>query len=133
MLSHEDERQITAVMIRYATGIDRRDWPLLATCFTTDCRSEYGNFGKFETGKALVEFMDMAHRDVGPTLHRMSNTVIQGDGDRATARTYVDALLTPREDGSVTHRGVGYYDDDLVKTADGWRISHRRFIAVQIT
>jgi 3-phenylpropionate/cinnamic acid dioxygenase small subunit len=133
MLSLEDERQITAGMIRYATGIDRRDWPLLAACFTTDARSDYGAFGQFDTGKALVDFMDAAHRDVGPTLHRMSNFAITGDGDRATARSYVDALLLPKDEGGETHRGIGFYDDDLVKTSDGWRISRRRFVAVRIT
>ena len=81
----------------------------------------HANWSPIDGRRGNVE-LDVRAVDVSP-----------GDGDRAIARTYVDALLTPKEDGGVTHRGVGYYDDDLVKTADGWRISHRRFIAVQIT
>lgn len=132
MLSHEDERQITALIIRYATAIDRRDWPLLTTCFTADARSDFGEQGRFDSGQALVDFMDRALRDVGPMLHRVSNFVIDGDATTATARTYGDTLMTT-EDGGITHGGIGYYDDDLVKTADGWRISHRRFVAMKKT
>ena len=37
--------------------------------------------------------MELAHRGAANTMHRMSNQVIAVDGDAATARTYVDALI----------------------------------------
>lgn len=132
MLSHDDERQITATLTRYATGIDSRDWALLATCFTDDAHGDYGAFGQFRSGREIVDFMRPAHEDMGPTLHRLSNMVISGDGDRATARTYVDALLTAKDPAGETHRGIGVYDDELVRTTDGWRISRRKFTPVQL-
>jgi hypothetical protein len=50
----------------------------------------------------------------------------------AAARCYVDALLMPLPTGGQVHRGIGYYDDELVKTERGWKIKRRRFTAVQI-
>jgi hypothetical protein len=47
------------------------------------------------------------------------------EGDRATARTYVDLVgLTP--DGASGINSIGWCDDELVRTEDGWRIASRR-------
>jgi hypothetical protein len=132
MLSIEDERDITSVILRYATAIDTRDWPLFRTCFTADAISEYGTFGSWSTSDQLARFMEDAHLNVGPTLHRMSNIVIAGDAGKARARTYVDALLMPQQAGGIPHRGIGYYDDELSKSAGGWKITKRVFTGVRI-
>jgi 3-phenylpropionate/cinnamic acid dioxygenase small subunit len=132
MLSITDEREISAVLIRYATGIDRRDWTLFQSCFTDDARTEYGAFGQWNSAAQISAFMQEAHAGMGHTLHRLSNFVIAAQGDGAVARSYVDALLTPGAAGGDVHRGVGFYDDELIKTERGWRIKFRRFTAVQI-
>ena len=132
MLTSTDEREIIALLIRYATGIDRRDWPLFETCFTEDARTDYGLFGQWSSAAQITAFMQQAHAAMGPTLHRLSNIVISVKGSSATARTYVDALLMPGAVGGEAHRGVGFYDDELVKTEQGWRIRIRRFTAVQV-
>ncbi len=36
---------IADVLVRYATGIDRRDWTLFRSCFTDDCVADYGDIG----------------------------------------------------------------------------------------
>ena len=68
----------------------------------------------------------------GHTMHRMSNQVIEVSGDRAVARTYVDGLIMAADNGSGVN-AVGFYDDGLVRTADGWRIARRRFTPVRVT
>jgi hypothetical protein len=132
MPADADEREIIALLTRYATGIDRRDWTLFQTCFTDDARTDYGTFGQWESAAQITAFMLAAHAGMGQTLHRLSNIVITARGNRATARSYVDALLMPGEGGGDVHRGVGFYDDELVKAEQGWRIGFRRFTAVQI-
>jgi hypothetical protein len=127
-----DEREIIALLTRYATGIDQRDWVLFQACFTDDARTDYGTFGQWGSAAEITAFMLAAHAGMGKTLHRLSNFVISAQGTRATARSYVDALLMPGEAGGDVHRGVGFYDDELVKTEQGWRIKFRRFTAVQI-
>lgn len=55
----------------------------------------------------------------------MTNIVVTQDGDVITARTYGDALLQYREDSTTYDHSAGYYDDVLVRTADGLRIASR--------
>src|SRR3546814_6775496 len=40
MISPEHERAIIAVLVRYATGIDARNWPLFRTCRSEEHTSE---------------------------------------------------------------------------------------------
>jgi ketosteroid isomerase-like protein len=122
--SERDE--ITDVLHRYATAIDRKDWALFRTCWTEDATVDYSQFGSIPDVDALTELFRTLHDNMGPTYHQMSNIVIDVDGDRATVRSYVHAVLTlmPGDPNNWVD-AVGHYDDVLVKTADGWRISHR--------
>ena len=123
-----DREQISDVLIRYATGIDRRDWALFRTCWTPDAVCDYGEVGTFEGLDALTEFMVASHDAMGPIHHRMSNFVIDIDqsGDRANVRSYVHAVLiaVPGDKNSWID-AVGNYSDVFVRTADGWRIASR--------
>jgi len=121
-----DRQEIGDVLIRYATAIDGRDWNLLRGCFTADCAVDYGPVGSWSGVEELVTFMVAAHAGAGHTLHRVTNVVAEVDGDDATARAYVDALImNPDGSGGVT--AAGSYADRLVRTADGWQIATRTF------
>jgi len=128
----DDERAITALLLRYATGIDMRDWALFRTCFSEDFEADYGSFGKWRGPREITEYMRQAHAQVGPTLHRMTNFTIEHDGVQIRARSYVDVLLMPTSVGNGIHRGAGWYDDRVVRTTDGWKIARRSFIAVRL-
>ena len=126
MSSHHDKQDIADVLVAYATGIDTRDWDLFRTVFTEDCTLDYGPVGSWHGIEDLVAFMIQAHAGAGHTLHRVTNVVAEVDGDGATARAYIDALLmNPEGTGGV--QATGYYDDRLVRTASGWRITDRVF------
>jgi 3-phenylpropionate/cinnamic acid dioxygenase small subunit len=127
----EDRQDITDVLLRYATGIDRRDWPLFRTVFADDCELDYGEVGSWKGVDAVTEFMQQAHAMAGHTMHRLTNQVITVDGDSAEARTYVDALIMLGDNISGVN-AAGFYDDDLVRTDDGWRVTRRRFIQVRV-
>lgn len=63
---------------------------------------------------------------MGPTYHRISNIVVEIDGERALARSYVHAVLMfVPGDPSRWRDATGHYDDVLVRTPQGWRISRR--------
>lgn len=126
MTDNTDRQQISDVQVRYATGIDRRDWDLFRTVFTDDCELDYGEIGCWRGVDAVVEFMTVAHEMAGHTLHRITNQVISVDGDTAGARAYVDALILSPDNSSGVN-AAGYYDDEFVRTGAGWRISRRRF------
>lgn len=131
MTENTDRQQISDVLVRYATGIDRRDWELFRTVFADDCELDYGEIGSWSGVDAVVEFMTVAHEMAGYTLHRITNQVIAVDGDTATARAYVDALILSQDNSSGVN-AAGFYDDELVRTGAGWRIARRRFTSVLV-
>jgi 3-phenylpropionate/cinnamic acid dioxygenase small subunit len=122
-----DIEAIQQVLLRYSTAIDRRDWDTFRTCFTDDAQSDYGDIGRWSSAEEITAFMAAAHGGFGPTNHMLSNMVIELDGDRATATTYVHAVLTAGHDPEAWFDSVGTYEDTLVRTADGWRIAARTF------
>lgn len=132
MTEREDRQDISDLLVRYATAIDKRQYQLLATVFTAECDVDYGEIGHWHTADAVIEFMDAVHAAAGYTLHRLSNVAVTVEGDHAEARTYLDGLILAA-DNEHGVSAVGFYDDVLARTADGWRITRRQFTAVRIT
>ena len=130
-----DDRQarqdIGELLVRYASAIDGRDWDLFRTCFTRDCQADYQDIGHWHDREGLTQFMVDAHVGLGPTQHRISNAAIAVEGDHASARTYVD-LVALMPDGSSGLSSIGWYDDELVRTDDGWRIARRRYTTMRM-
>jgi 3-phenylpropionate/cinnamic acid dioxygenase small subunit len=132
MTEREDRQDISDLLVRYATGIDRRDWPLFRTVFTDDCELDYGEIGAWKGLDAVSDFMEQTHALLGHTMHRLSNMVITVDGNQAVARTYLDGLMMAPDNKSGVN-ALGFYDDEIVRTADGWRVARRRTTIVRIT
>jgi 3-phenylpropionate/cinnamic acid dioxygenase small subunit len=129
-LSAADEREIQSVLVRYATGIDRRDWSVFRSCFTVDFHGDYGSFGSWDGAESITTAMQAMHAALGPTLHRLSNVVIGTDGATVISRCYVDAVLQPGASGGESHQAMGYYDDLWQHTVVGWKIHNRKFTLV---
>lgn len=128
-----DLRQDVAdVLVRYATGIDRKDWLLFRTCFTEDCHADYGDIGVWDGVDAITDYMTRTHPDDVRTLHRITNVAITREGDGVAARSYVDVIFVGAESGSGV-RAAGTYDDELVRTGDGWKIARRRYTMVYLS
>nr|WP_090343578.1 nuclear transport factor 2 family protein [Mycolicibacterium malmesburyense]CRL74648.1 hypothetical protein CPGR_03239 [Mycolicibacterium malmesburyense] len=121
-----DKAQIAEVLIRYATGIDFKDWKLFRTCWADEVDIDYGDLGTFTDPDAFTTLMEQIHGGMGQTYHRISNIVVDVNAERATARSYVHAVLqaVPDDNGSWID-ALGHYDDELVRTSDGWRIVKR--------
>lgn len=132
MTEREDRQDICELLVRYATGIDRRDWPLFRTVFSPDCELDYGEIGSWSGVDAVADFMEQVHALAGHTLHRLTNQVITVDGDKATARTYIDGLIMAADNNSGVN-AIGFYDDEIVRTTDGWRIARRRYTQLRLT
>ena len=121
-----DKAQIAEVLVRYATGIDFKDWTLFRTCWADQVDIDYGDLGTFTDPDAFTTMMEQVHGGMGQTYHRISNMIVDVNTDRATARSYVHAVLqaVPDDNGSWID-ALGHYDDELVRTSDGWRIAKR--------
>jgi len=128
MTEHADAKaDITAVLLRYATAIDTKDWELFRSCFTDDVDADYGQIGRWTDAAAITEFMAGVHEAMSDTKHMLHNMVIDvGDG-HAGAVTYVHTVQALAADPTQWVDAVGQYRDELVATPDGWRIARRVF------
>lgn len=130
-LDHHSRLEISELLVRYARGIDGRDWELFRSCFTDDFEGDYGRMGVWHGGDDITADMKRTHEHLGATMHRITNISITGENDSATARAYVDTLVMDADNTSVT-KAVGFYDDELRRGDDGWKISRRTFTPVLV-
>ena len=115
-----DRLAIGDLLTRYATAVDRRDWDLYRTVFTSDAEIDYTSAGGIAgTVDEVVEFLDSALSGFEMTQHLVSNvdTSVEDDTARVTAMFNNPMRLT----GGDTWFTGGWYHHDLVRTADGWR------------
>jgi hypothetical protein len=95
-------------------------------CFGVSAAPESGgDVGSWSDADGITEYMKVMHADMVDTKHRLTNFVIEVDGDTATASTYVHAVLVVTNDPLTWFEPVGRYEDRLVRTPGGWRISQR--------
>jgi 3-phenylpropionate/cinnamic acid dioxygenase small subunit len=129
---HREVRQDVAdLLVRYASGIDRRDWALLRSCFTDDCQADYGDIGRWKSGDAITDWMRKTHELLGHTLHRITNQSFAWEGEAVSAQSYVDALVL-LSDNVRGAQSAGRYDDVVVRTAEGWKIARRTFTLIRL-
>lgn len=118
-----DEQEIRDACMAYWAGWDRRELDLVLRAFTADATLSL--FG----GELTMKVADLAARgridlDYKHTSHALSNQVLKVTGPTATADSLVTCHLV-NSNGTVFVRGLRYLDD-LMRTPDGWRITHRR-------
>jgi hypothetical protein len=125
-----DHVEITQVLARYASAIDRRDFDLLREVFTPDASIDYAVEGGTKLSlPEMIEWLRGALRMFRVTQHALAMPIIDLDGDSARSVTYVTATHVQSPlDGSGDVYAVlhGAYTDRLVRTAAGWRIAERR-------
>ena len=123
-----DRIQINDLLTRYTVAIDTKNWSLLDTCFTSDAQVDYTSSGGIKGAYPEVrKWLEKALAAFSMTQHFISNSSVELDGDKATARTYlINPMGFPKQDGNLHIFTVGaYYNDKLVCTDEGWRIAER--------
>lgn len=123
-----DDR-IEQVLIRYTLACDRRDWSLFDSVFVPDVVANYGGEYRLQGRDKLVRMIRHFLDDCGPSQHLLGNFRISVNGDRAESACYVRAAHAGRgEKKSLVYEVWGEYVDQLVLTAEGWRISERKMV-----
>lgn len=120
----QDRYDIGQVMIRYATSVDQRDLDRYATCFTDDVEVTGFSGGTMKGLEGYIPWVGEALTKFRGTHHQITNQEIEIDGDRAHLRSYVQATHELASDPTTLLVLWAIYDDRLVRTADGWRITH---------
>ena len=109
------------VLMRYATGVDSQDWSLFRSCFTDDCEADYGDIGVWHSADEITASMREIHERAATRCTASRKRWSMTDA-RVATRSYVDAIVMFGDDQS-GKREIGYYDDELVVTDDGWKIA----------
>jgi hypothetical protein len=122
-------QDLADLVLQYSVGIDTRDWKMFRDIWTDDCATDYGKVGSWDSGDAITEFMEKVHADCGHTMHQLGNQVITRTGTGYSSRTFVDAVVMNGDNRS-GFRMLGWYDDEVVATDDGWKIARRTFVPV---
>ena len=117
------------VLYRFGAGVDHNDTALLATAFSEDAVVDFGPCGRtmgldfpvLTGGETIVGFLS-ANAQTQTTSHVITNGRAQVDGSTARLRALVDATHLPQRDHSRRCQMMNWYDVDLLKTGDFWRI-----------
>ena len=122
-----DERDVVAVLHRYAFALDQRDWDRLRSCFLDDAVVDYDGLARCEGYEQVEQICRTALGPLTRSQHLISNAQVVVAGDTATAECYLQAQhVREGADGGDLYVVAGRYVDELSRTADGWRISARR-------
>jgi len=125
-----DRIAITDLTIAYCWALDTRDWDRLDDVFSADVTAELASplLHGVEAIKARIK---LALVPLDDSQHIVTNHQIVIDGDTATCRCYLHAQHVRRGvEGGDNYVIGGRYEDTMVRTAEGWRIAHRRLVAM---
>ncbi len=120
--------EITAVLARYARGVDRADADLLKSCYHPDAIEEHG--GNY-TGNAFayIEGAVPRIRLMGSMQHLLGSSHIEFDGNVAHVETYIWTFARFAADGRSTDTFTGgRLVDRFERRNDEWKIARRRTV-----
>jgi hypothetical protein len=121
------EREIERQLIRFARGMDERDWDAVRAVMLDDATAELGA-GPLDGSAAIAESIRGYLDACGPTQHLLGNVLIDVDlvAGTATSRAYVsDVHLGRGSRRELTFSTLGDYHDTWEREGATWRIRHR--------
>jgi hypothetical protein len=124
-----DRLAIQDLIGRYAVIIDSREFDRLDDLFTADALIDFATFnGPVGDLAEIKTFLAASLPFFQRSQHMMGLPLIEVEGDTAHARTPCNnPMISTNRDGSSAVWLIGlWYDDDLVRTSEGWRFSARK-------
>ena len=121
-----DEREITALLNRYARAVDTKDWALYRSVFTDDAHIDYSSAGAIAgTRDEVADWLSQGFAAIPMSMHYITNIESQVDGDIAHVRAmFYNPMQLPGM-SELSYCG-GYYHHELMRTPDGWRSRNLR-------
>ena len=124
-----DRQQISELCTRYASAVDARDFAGVANCFTHDGSLETALPPRTMRGRAEIErVLATQTSTVLAAQHIVTNHAYTVDGDTGLGTSSFVMFRWPKaqeQPGPPAAHGGAYFDR-LERTADGWKIKHRR-------
>ena len=117
-----DVRDIETLKYRYTRCLDLKQWDGFAATMTDDVIASYGERLSFTGRDDVVQFMRTSLGAAIITVHHVHHPEIALDGDTAHGTWYLQDTVLITEQRMLL-RGAAFYDDEYVRTDDGWRIA----------
>jgi hypothetical protein len=119
--------EISDVVNRYATGVDRRDWALYRSIFADEVELDFTSWSGGEPRRLSADGWVASVRDAlsgfDATEHISSNHVHTIEGETATCVSYMVALHYLVQDEKRLMRVLGgFYTNRLRREAGAWKI-----------
>jgi hypothetical protein len=117
-----DQEEIKRLIVSFSYIIDEKQWDRIDELFT-----ETGSFevaGSEISMQGAAEIKQAMQSVPQPLSHYISNILIDVVEGADTAKAQVK-VFAPRADGTIS---IGKYNDDFVRTADGWRFQKRYIV-----
>ena len=124
-----DRIALQDVMLKYAAGVDERDFDLYASCFIENV--EVLDFGEAPINgrDEWVKYVKNALDNYGPTQHMLGPQLASINGDNAHCRTDVQALHYLKQPEGEILTLWATYETDMIRTDEGWKISKHRLVS----
>ena len=119
----QDRSDITDVLYRYASTIDRFDHAGLRRVLADDVWAQYGNADPVSGADALASWIAEAIATVVWQHHLLSVYHVEVDGDQAAALVYHTSHQVFEDAPDTAKLIVGRYHCELRREPGGWRIS----------
>lgn len=127
-MNGDDTNQIVKVINLYALTVDTQRWELFDQVFTPDVDANCPPNGRWSDLKTLRHHWAAFHEPLDASTHTFTNHQVIVNGDRANALSYVIVrLIRQMPHGENYYESSGWYDDTLIRTAEGWRIRARLY------
>ncbi len=123
-LAAEDRVAIEQLYARYAHAADRGDAEAWAGCFTPD--GVFNSFGVRHAGHTALVAVIEGSRKRPPGRHWVNNLVVEETDFGARGTAYLAWLHITKSPVSMPTTGI--YEDELVRTPEGWRFRSRTFV-----
>lgn len=122
-----DRAEIGQLIVNYGLAFDMKDWALHRSVFTDEIEMDFsasiGDGLVTMQADDWVEAVKPFFENLDGTQHIAMPLSIQIDGDTAYVRSMLNATHHLRNDrGGDLQTMVGYYDNWLVRTEEGWKI-----------
>ena len=123
-----DREEIRQVITNYGLAFDMQDWELHRSVFTDEIQMDFTASlgGGLQTMAAddWVSAVKPFFANLEGTQHIAMPLTITIDGDSAYVRSLLHAQHhLPNAKGAPVQTMIGYYDNWLVRTDDGWKIT----------
>lgn len=122
-----DRQKVQDIVIRYAAGIDKRDWEAYRSCFADEVEIDFTSWiGGTPSVFPADRWVELVRRTLGgftSTQHVSANQKVHIESNEAICVSDMQAEhFLPNDEMEHIYTIGGHYTNSLLRTSGGWKI-----------